>query len=93
MGVWLLFSMRLRPWISAAIVALLAAGLFSFGGRGALSITLGTVVVAGGIFLLMKLVRRALTPRILSCTLLAVVLLPLLLVLRAAKIQISAIGL
>jgi hypothetical protein len=89
MGVWLLFSMRLRPWISAAIVALLAAGLFSFGGRGALSITLGTVVVAGGIFLLMKLVRRALTPRILSCTLLAVVLLPLLLVLLGSQTSIG----
>jgi hypothetical protein len=89
MGVWLLFSMRLRPWISAAIVALLATGLLSFGGRGALSITLGTVVVAGGIFLLMKLVRRALTPRILSCTLLAVVLLPLLLVLLGSQTSIG----
>ena len=63
MGVWLLLSMRLRPWLSGVAIALLAAGLFSFGGRATLLITLGAVVVAGVIFLLMKLVNRALTPR------------------------------
>ena len=89
MGVWLLFSMRLRPWLSGVVLALLAAGLLSFGGRATLSITLGTVVVAGVIFLLMKLVRRALTPLILSCTLLAVVLLPLLLVLLGSQTNIG----
>jgi hypothetical protein len=89
MGVWLLLSMRLRPWISGVLLALLAAGLFSFGGRAALSITLGTLVVAGLIFLLMKLVRRELTPRILGCTLLAVVLLPLLLVLLGSQTSIG----
>ena len=89
MGVWLLLSMRLGPWISGVLLALLAAGLFSFGGRAAMSITLGILVVAGVIFLLMKLVRRALTPLILGCTLLAVVLLPLLLVLLGSQTNIG----
>ena len=89
MGVWLLLSMRLAPWLSGIVIALLAAGLFSFGGRAALSITLGTVVVAGIIFLLMKFIRRALTPRILGCTLLAVVLLPLLLALLGSQTSIG----
>ena len=90
MGVWLLLSMRLGPWISGVLLALLAAGLLSFGGRAALSITLGILVVAGVIFLLMKLVRRGLTPLILGCALLAVVLLPLLLVLLGSQTSIGS---
>ena len=89
MGVWLLLSMRLRPWLSGVVIAFLAAGLFSFGGRATLLITLGAVVVAGVIFLLIKLVNRALTPLILSCTLLAVLLLPLLLGLLGSQTNIG----
>ncbi len=89
MGVWLLLSMRLRPWLSGVAIALLAAGLFSFGGRATLLITLGAVVVAGVIFLLIKLVNRTLTPVILTSTLLAVLLLPLLLVLLGSQTSIG----
>lgn len=89
MGVWLLLSMRLGTWVSGVLLALLATGLLSFGGRAAMSITLGILVVGGVIFLLMKLVRRALTPLILGCTLLAVVLLPLLLVLLGSQTNIG----
>jgi hypothetical protein len=52
-------------------------------------ITLGAVVVAGVIYLLIKLVNRALTPLILSCTLLAVLLLPLVLVLLGSQTSIG----
>jgi hypothetical protein len=89
MGVFLLLAMRLGPWLSAATFGLLAAGLFSFGGRGALLVTFSTLVVAGVIFLLMTLARRALTPRILSGTLLAVLLLPPSLILLTSETNIG----
>jgi hypothetical protein len=54
-----------------------------------LLITLGAVIVAGIAFLLMKLVNRALTPLILSCALLAVLILPLLLILLGSQTNIG----
>jgi hypothetical protein len=89
MGFFLLLAMRLGPWLSGVVFGLLAAGLFSFGGRGALFITFGTLVVAGVAFLLMTLARRALTPRILSYTLLAVLVLPPSLVLLTSETRIG----
>jgi hypothetical protein len=53
-----------------------------------LLITLSAVVVAGAIFLLIKLVNQALTTLILTCTLLAAQLLPLLLVLLGNQTNI-----
>jgi hypothetical protein len=89
MAIFLLFSMRLSPWRSGIVLALLVAGLFSFGGRSSLAITSGILVAAGVMFLLMKLVRRALTARILSLALLAVLLLPLLLILLGTQTNIG----
>ena len=89
MGVFLLLAMRLGPWLSGVAFGLLAAGLFSFGGRASLVITFGTLIVAGVTFLLMTLARRALTPRILSYTLLAVLVLPPSLVLLTSETNIG----
>jgi len=79
MSVFVVLAMRLRLWLAGIVVALLAAGLLSFGGRASLVTTGAVLFVAGSLFIAVKLVRRQMSPRIIMCTLSAIVLLPLLL--------------
>jgi hypothetical protein len=76
--VFLLMTMRLRLWLSGIILALLGVGLLSFGGRAALGVTLVTLIVASVAFLLVKIVTRKLSAKIIGAALAAGILLPVL---------------
>jgi hypothetical protein len=79
MSVFLVLAMGLRLWLSGVLIAVLAAGLLSFGGRASLVTTGSVLFVAGAIFLVLKFARRQLRPRILASAIAAIVFLPLLL--------------
>lgn len=76
MAIFLLIAMRQGIVVSGFVLGLLIAGLFSFGGRAGLGITLAALLVAGIGFLATNLVRRRLTTRALGATLAAVIIFP-----------------
>jgi hypothetical protein len=77
MSVYLSITMRLPIWLSGIVLALLGAGLLSFGGRAALSVTTISLIIAGGTFLSIKIARRGLTLGVIGAALAAIVLLPM----------------
>jgi hypothetical protein len=77
MSVYLVITMRLPIWLSGIVLALLGAGLLSFGGRAALSVTTISLIIAGGTFLSIKIARRGLTLGVIGAALAAIVLLPM----------------
>ncbi len=90
MSIFLLLSMRLRLWLAGTLLALLSVGLLSYGGRAALGVTVATLVIAGLLFLLFKLVSRGLSAEIIAATLAAGILLPMLFAVLLAETEVGA---
>jgi hypothetical protein len=89
MAVFLLLGMRLRMLWSAPIFGILLVGLFAYGGRTALAVTLGMVIASATWTFFTGIIRRNLRLEFLVTFIAGIILIPLLVLFIVTQTNIS----
>lgn len=89
MAVFLLYGMRMRMIYSASIFGILLIGLFAYGGRTALGVTLIMVALSAGWTFLSGIVRRNLKPNFAFAFLAGLIIIPLLIAIIVTQTNIA----
>jgi hypothetical protein len=90
LGVILLFTMRLRPWLEISLFLLLVTGLLSFGGRAALAVT-GLTVIGAALWIMFRdLLTRRVNARTATTLVVLGILAPLMVVVLLAATNIGS---